>query len=69
MGKAKVLKSGLGLDVVLKSGEYPRGVCLKGFGTNSIFRGGFSSWIYKKCSGIPGRLKADAASCVNDALD
>ena len=29
--------------------------------TNSIFCGGCSSWIYKKCSGTPGPLKSDAS--------
>ena len=37
----------------------PCGVFLKGISTNSIFCGGCSSWIHKKCSGIPGRLKSD----------
>ena len=44
-----------------KSGKDPCGMCLKGVGTNSIFCGGCSSWIHKKCSGIPGRLKSDAS--------
>ena len=34
-------------------------VCLKAFGTNSIFCGGCSSWIHKKYSVIPGTLKTD----------
>ena len=61
MGKTKVLKSGPGLDALQKSGRDPGDVCLKGVGTNSIFSGGCSSWIHKKCSGIPGHLKPDAS--------
>ena len=34
---------------------------LKAASTNSIFCGGCSSCIYKKCSGIPGPLKAGAS--------
>ena len=36
-------------------------MCLKGVGTNSILCGGCSSWIHKKCSGIPTHLKSDAS--------
>ena len=61
MGKTKVLLSGPGLDVLQKSGEDPCGVCLNGIGTNSIFCGGCSGWIHKKCSDIPGRMKSDAS--------
>ena len=49
------------LVVLLKSDKDPCGVFLKGVGTNSIFSGGCSSWIHKKCSGIPGRLRSDAS--------
>ena len=59
--KTKVLLSGPGLDVLQKSGKDPCGVGLKGIGTNSIFCGGCSSWIHKKCSGIPGHLKSDTS--------
>ena len=31
--------------------------CPKGVGTTCIFRGCCSSWVLKKCSGIPGCLK------------
>ena len=57
--RTKVLISGPGLDVLQKSGQYRCSVCLKGVGTNSLLCGGCSSWIHKKCSGIPGRLKPD----------
>ena len=59
MGKTKILMSGPGLDVLQRSGEDPHGVCLKGVDANSILYGGYSSWIHKKCSGIPGSLKPD----------
>ena len=59
MSKTKVLISWPGLDVLQKSGKDPCGVCLKGVGTNSISFGGCSSWVHKKCSGMPGSLKPD----------
>ena len=37
MGKTEVLIYGQGLNVLQKSGKDPWGMCLKGFGTNSIF--------------------------------
>ena len=61
MGNTKVLISGLWLDVLQKSGNDPRGMCLKGVSTNSIFCGGCFSWIHKKCSGILVALKSDAS--------
>ena len=54
MGETKLLISGPGLHVLEKSGNDICAVCLKGIGTNSIFCGEFSSWVHKKCSGIPG---------------
>ena len=60
-GKSKVPISGPGLNVLQKSGKDPYGVCLKGVCTNFIFCGGFSTWIHKKCSGVPGSLKTDAS--------
>ena len=44
-----------------KSVRDPYGMCLKGDNTNTIFCGGCSSWIHKKCSGIPTRLKSGAS--------
>ena len=61
IGKNNVLVSGSGLDVLQKSGKDPCGMCLKGVGTNSNFYGDSSSWIHKKCSGIPGPLKTDTS--------
>ena len=62
MGKTKDLISGLGLDVLQKSGKDPYAVCLKGVGTDSIFCGGCSNWVHKRCSGISGHLKPDHSS-------
>ena len=70
MGKTKVLIYGKGLDVLQKSGKDTCGVCLNRLSTNSIFYGDYSSWIHKKCSGIPGCLKPDASlRCINGVLD
>ena len=60
IGKTKVVISGL--DMLQKSVKDPCGVCLKGVSTNSSFCGGCSSWIHKKCGGIPGCLKFDISS-------
>ena len=53
MGKTNVLIPGPRLDVLRKCGKDPCGVCLKGAGTYSVFCDGWSSWIHKKCSGVP----------------
>ena len=45
------LFAGIGLDQMNPSGKYPRGVCLKGVGRNSILCHGCSKWVHKKCSG------------------
>ena len=50
-----------GLNVLQKSGKDTCGVSLKGVSANSIFWGGCSSWIHKKCSSIPDLLKSDAS--------
>ena len=40
-----------------ESGKYPRGVCKKGVGSNSILCNGCSKWIHKKRSKISDKLK------------
>ena len=55
--KTKVLISGLGIDMLQKSGKDPSAVCLSGAGTHSNFCGGFSIWVHKTCNGISGTLK------------
>ena len=60
MGKAKIMQSGINLDMLKKSGKYPYGVCQTGVGsTNAIFCGGCKCWVHKKCSGIKGLLRPD----------
>ena len=72
MGKTKIMESGINLDVLKKSGKYPYGVCLTGFGsTNAILCDGCERWVPKKCSGIKGRLLPDSvlrcARCLGTA--
>ena len=54
--KTKIMISGLKLDTLEDSGEYPCGVCRKRVGVNSIFCTSCSNWIHKKCSGIHGTV-------------
>ena len=72
MGKTKIMESGINLDVLRKSGKHPSGVCQRGVGsTNAILCGGCKRWVYKKCSGIKGRLLPDSgfrcARCLGTA--
>ena len=72
MGKTKIMESGINLDVLKKSGKYPCGVCLTGFGsTNAILCDGCERWVHKKCSGIKGRLLPESeftcARCLGTA--
>ena len=60
MGKTKIMESGINLDVLKKSGNYPCGVCQSGVGSsNAIFCSGCKHWVHKKCSGIKGPLRPD----------
>ena len=61
MGWTKVLISGPGRNVLLKSSKVSCDVCLKGVDVNFIFCGVCSSCVLKKCSDIPGPLKPDAS--------
>ena len=61
IGRTKVLVSGLGLHVLQKFGKDPCAMCPKGICTKSIFCGGCSSWVHKKCGCITGPLKSDAS--------
>ena len=55
------MESGINLDMLKKSGKYPRGVCLTGVGNiNAILCGGCKRWVHKKCSGMRGRLLPDS---------
>ena len=57
VGRAKIVESGIGLDVLGKSGRCPCGVCLAGVGgTGAVRCGGCGGWVRGRCSGIGGRL-------------
>ena len=58
MGKTKIMVSGVNLQTLKGSGEYPCSVCRKGVGSNSIYCAGCSHWVHKKCSGVIGSLKS-----------
>ena len=51
-GKTKITICGMGLDLLLSSGEFPCAVCRTGVGSNSIFCKGCKHWVHKKCSGL-----------------
>ena len=59
MGKTKIMVSGVNLQTLKDSGEYPCSVCRKGVGSNSIFCAGCSHRVHKKCSGVIGSLKSN----------
>ena len=42
------------------SGEFPCAICRSGVGVNSIECSQCKLWVHKKCSGLSGRLVADA---------
>ena len=46
-------------SVAKKSNKFPRTVCSKGVGSNSIRCTKCKKWVHKNCSGVKGRLKAD----------
>ena len=59
MGKTKIMVSGVNLQTLKDSGEYPCSVCRKGVGSNSIYCAGCSHWVHKKCSGVTVSLKSN----------
>ena len=59
MGKTKIIVSGVNLQTLKDSGEYPCSVCRKGVGSNSIYCAGCSHWVHKKCSGVTSSLKSN----------
>ena len=67
MGKTKIMVSGVNLQTLKDSGEYPCSVCRKGVGSNSIYCAGCSHWVHKKCSGVTGSLKRTLITVVADA--
>ena len=57
VGRAGMMGSGVGLDVLRRSGGCPCGVCLAGVGGAGAVRcGGCESWVHGGCGGIGGRL-------------
>ena len=51
--------SGPDLNNLKDSGKFPCAVCRTGVGSNSIFCTGCCHWVYKRCSGLRGRLIED----------
>ena len=60
MKKTKFLFSGLGRDVLKDSGKNPCTVCRTKVGAKAIQCSQCRFWVHKKCSGISGRIVADA---------
>ena len=56
MKETKFVVSGVDLDVLQKSGNYPCVVCSKGVCNNSIECLQCKLWVHKRCSGMTGRL-------------
>ena len=56
MNKTKVMTSGERQKPVQKAARWPRGVCGRGVGSNSIQCTSCHKWVYKKCSGIKGSM-------------
>ena len=52
MEKTMFLVSGVGHDVLKKSGKYPCAVCCSGVDNNSIHCSQCMLWVHKKCGGI-----------------
>ena len=59
MSKTKFMISGVGLDVLDKSGKYPCAVCRKNVGPNVIICSICKLWVHKRCSDIETALKED----------
>ena len=57
-GKTKIMICGMGLDLLLSSGEFPCAIYGNGVGSNSIFCSNCKHWVHKKCSGLK-RLTKD----------
>ena len=60
MGKTKVIISGRDLHTLQTHSKYPCAIFRKEVGKNSIFCGGCSFWVHKKCFDIPGRIVEDS---------
>jgi len=56
MNKTKVMISGERQKPLQKTARWPRGVCGRGVGSNSIQCTSCHKWAHKKCSGIKGSM-------------
>jgi len=56
MNKTKVMISGECQKLIKMAARWPRGVCGRGVGSNSIQSTSCQKWVHKKCSGIKGRM-------------
>ena len=52
-----------GSEYLRDSGAFPCSICRKGAGVNSVFCSTCSHWVYKRCSGLTGKLKNQAYVC------
>jgi len=59
MKKTKFLISGVSLNLLQDSSEFPYAICRSGVGVNSIECSQCKLWVHKKCSGLTSRLVAD----------
>ena len=66
MSKTKFMISGVGLDVLDKSGKYPCAVCRKNVGSNVIICSICKLWVHKRCSDIKTALKEDLIMSAQD---
>ena len=55
MKKTQFMVSGLGMDALRDSGNFPCTACHSGIGANSILCTQCNLSVHKKCSKIPGR--------------
>src|SRR5580698_5006443 len=60
MAKTKDLKCRVRVGQKEDSGKWPCGVCRKGVGSNSIYCVLCKKWIHKACSGMKGKMTANA---------
>jgi len=56
MNKTKITISGERQKPVQTAARWPRGVCCRGVGSNSIQCTSCEKWVHKKCSGIKGSM-------------
>jgi len=54
MSKAKIMLSGECQKLRQKAARWPRGVCGRGVGSNSIQCTSCQKWVHRKCSGMKG---------------